>query len=56
VLPVGVPLTAEQIDGFYATSYKPLQRVVLKRIPNAAHMIMWDQPQQFQSEVRLFLQ
>jgi pimeloyl-ACP methyl ester carboxylesterase len=29
--------------------------VTLKRIPDSAHFIMWDQPQRFEEEVKTFL-
>jgi pimeloyl-ACP methyl ester carboxylesterase len=32
-----------------------VKNVVLKRVPDSAHFIMWDQPVRFQAEVREFL-
>ncbi|MDB4872901.1 MAG: Alpha/beta hydrolase [Gemmatimonadales bacterium] len=55
VVPKAPGLTEEKVDGLYKASYTPLKGVSLKRIPASAHFIMWDQPQQFQSEVRAFL-
>jgi pimeloyl-ACP methyl ester carboxylesterase len=55
VTPKGVPLTDAQIDGFYKMAYAPLKGASLKRIPESAHFIMWDQPERFQSEVKAFL-
>ena len=55
VHPKGVPMTAEQFDGVYKSVYAPLAGVLLKRIPDSAHFIMWDQPQRFQAEVKAFL-
>jgi pimeloyl-ACP methyl ester carboxylesterase len=48
-------LTEAQIDEGYKAAYAPLKGVTLKRIPSSAHFIMWDQSEQFQSEVRKFL-
>lgn len=55
IQPKGVPMTAEQFDGVYKSVYAPLAGVLLKRIPDSAHFIMWDQPQRFQTEVKAFL-
>jgi pimeloyl-ACP methyl ester carboxylesterase len=55
VVPRGAPLTPAQIDNFYKGSYSPVKNVTLKRIPNSAHFIMWDQPARFQSELKVFL-
>ena len=55
VLPKGIPLTEAQMDAYYQAAYAPVKGVVLKRIPASAHFIMWDQPEQFQKEVKVFL-
>ncbi len=55
VVPKAPGMTDEKIDGTYKASFAPLKNVTLKRIPTSAHFIMWDQPQQFQSEVKAFL-
>jgi pimeloyl-ACP methyl ester carboxylesterase len=55
VTPKGGPLTDAQIDAFYKAAYAPLSGAVVKRIPDSAHFIMWDQPARFQSEVSAFL-
>jgi pimeloyl-ACP methyl ester carboxylesterase len=55
VVPKAPGLTEEKVDGWYKASYAPLKGVALKRIPSSAHFIMWDQSQQFQSEVKAFL-
>jgi len=55
VLPNGVPLTEAQMDMFYKGVYASVKNVTLKRIPSSAHFIMWDQPEQFQTEVKAFL-
>ncbi|MFZ6768217.1 alpha/beta fold hydrolase [Undibacterium sp. Di26W] len=55
VLPNGVPLTEAQMDMFYKGAYASVKEVTLKRIPSSAHFIMWDQPEQFQAEVKGFL-
>lgn len=55
VLPKGIPFTEAQMDAYYQAAYAPVKGVVLKRIPSSAHFIMWDQPEQFQKETRVFL-
>jgi pimeloyl-ACP methyl ester carboxylesterase len=55
VVPNGAPVTPEQMDGFYKMAYSSIKDVQLKRIPASAHFIMWDQPEQFQAEVKNFL-
>lgn len=55
VTPKGVPITDVQMDGYYQMSYTPLKGAVLKRVPNAAHFIMWDNAPFFQAEVKAFL-
>lgn len=55
VLPDRLPLTQQQYDAFYRSSYANLKGVTLTRIPNSSHFIMLDAPERFQSEVRLFL-
>jgi pimeloyl-ACP methyl ester carboxylesterase len=49
------PVTDEQMDGFYKASFANLPQAKLKRVPDAWHFIMWDQPQRFHEEVRAFL-
>ncbi|MES2297221.1 MAG: alpha/beta hydrolase [Pseudomonadota bacterium] len=56
VLPKGMPLTEEQMDGKYKSSYATLAGANLKRIPDSAHFIMLDQPERFRTEVQAFLQ
>ena len=55
VQPNSVPLPAAQFDRGYQTAYAPIRKLTIKRIPDAAHFIMWDQPQRFQAEVTAFL-
>ncbi|MFZ6643706.1 alpha/beta fold hydrolase [Undibacterium sp. TC4M20W] len=55
VVPNGAPVTPEQMDGFYKMAYATVKDMQLKRIPASAHFIMWDQPEQFQAEVKNFL-
>jgi pimeloyl-ACP methyl ester carboxylesterase len=55
VLPKGVPLTEAQMDAVYAVSFANLKGASLKRVPDSAHFIMWDQPAQFQRDVAEFL-
>ncbi len=47
--------TEAQIDAGYQAAYAPLKGATLKRVASSAHFIMWDQSEQFQSEVRTFL-
>jgi pimeloyl-ACP methyl ester carboxylesterase len=49
------PVTDEQMDGFYKASFANLPQAKLKRVADAWHFIMWDQPERFQAEVREFL-
>jgi pimeloyl-ACP methyl ester carboxylesterase len=55
VVPKAPGLTDEKIDALYNAGYAPLKGATLKRIPSSAHFIMWDQPEQFQAEVKGFL-
>ena len=55
VQPKTVPLPAEQFDAVYKGAYAPVKNLTLKRIPDSAHFIMWDQPQRFRSEAAAFL-
>lgn len=55
VQPKTVPLPAEQFDAVYRSGYAAMKQLTLKRIPDSAHFIMWDQPQRFQGEVKAFL-
>jgi pimeloyl-ACP methyl ester carboxylesterase len=55
VQPKGAGGPAEQFEAAYQNMYAPVKNVTLKRIPDSAHFIMWDQPERFQSEVALFL-
>lgn len=56
VQPKNVPIPAEQFDAVYKNGYAPVKNLTLKRIPDSAHFIMWDQPQRFQGEVKAFLE
>ncbi|MFN3791815.1 alpha/beta fold hydrolase [Massilia sp.] len=55
VQPRSVPIPAEQFDFAYRSAYAPVRKLTLKRIPDSAHFIMWDQPQRFRDEVKAFL-
>lgn len=50
-----VPITDEQMDAGYKFQFANLPQAKLKRIPDAWHFIMFDQPEVFHSEVRSFL-
>jgi pimeloyl-ACP methyl ester carboxylesterase len=56
VLPAGAPLTEAQIDGYYRASYAGAAQAQVRRIPDAYHFIMFDQPEVFQRELRTFLE
>ena len=56
VTPKGVPLNDAQMDAVYKMAYAPLKGAQVKRVPDSAHYIMWDQPARFQAEVKAFLQ
>jgi len=55
VQPKTVPIPAEQFDFAYKSAYAPVKNLTLKRIPDSAHFIMWDQPARFQAEMKRFL-
>jgi pimeloyl-ACP methyl ester carboxylesterase len=55
VTPKGMPATDAQLDAGYKQFYSKAKAVTLKRIPDSAHFIMWDQPQRFEEEVKTFL-
>jgi pimeloyl-ACP methyl ester carboxylesterase len=55
IQPKAVPIPAEQFDAVYKTVFAPVGKLTLKRIPDSAHFIMWDQPARFQAEVKEFL-
>jgi pimeloyl-ACP methyl ester carboxylesterase len=55
IQPKYVPIPAEQFDAVYKGAFAPVGKLSLKRMPDSAHFIMWDQPVRFQSEVKEFL-
>ncbi len=55
VQPAGAPLSEAQLDQYYATAYRSVPTRVVRRIPDSAHFIMFDQPEVFQRELRSFL-
>lgn len=55
VQPKSVPVPPEQFDAVYKSTYASVKSLTLKRIPDSAHFIMWDQPKRFQAEVAAFL-
>lgn len=55
VTPTGAPLTDEQLDVYYRLSFQTLPNHRLVRIPDAAHFIMFDNPDRFFAEVDAFL-
>lgn len=50
-----VPLDVAQTDAVYRAAYARGPRVELRRIPDAYHFVMADQPARFADEVRAFL-
>jgi len=55
VRPPNIPVTDELMAGGYRLSYQNAPQAVLRRIPDAYHFIMFDQPEAFQRELRAFL-
>jgi pimeloyl-ACP methyl ester carboxylesterase len=55
VTPKGMPASDAQFDSVYKAAYAGAKEVTLKRVPDSAHFIMWDQPQRFEEEVKTFL-
>ena len=55
VTPAGAPLNDAGVDAFYRASYAGARRATLKRVPDAAHFIMLDQPARFRAELKAFL-
>jgi pimeloyl-ACP methyl ester carboxylesterase len=49
------PISDAQMDAYYKQSYGNVPQVTLKRVPDAWHFIMFDQPERFFEEVRSFL-
>lgn len=55
VHPPNAPISAEQMDQAYRLSYANAPQTVIRRVPNAWHFIMFDEPAIFQQELRAFL-
>ena len=55
VTPTGAPLTDAQLDAYYALAYAGLPHHRVVRIPDAAHFIMFDNPDRYFAEVDAFL-
>lgn len=55
ITPKGVTVTDAQVDALYQASFAGLKGAVLKRVPDAAHFLMWDNAPLFQAEVKAFL-
>jgi pimeloyl-ACP methyl ester carboxylesterase len=53
--PGGPPITAEQIDRAYQLSYRAAPQAVVRRVPDSAHFIMFDNAPFFHSQLREFL-
>lgn len=56
VHPPNAPITAAQMEQAYRLSYANAPHAVLKRIPDAWHFIMFDEPEVFQRELRAFFE
>ena len=50
-----IPLTDEQMEAVYKSSFAGLPQAEVKRIPDAYHFIMFDAPDRFAEEVKAFL-
>jgi pimeloyl-ACP methyl ester carboxylesterase len=50
-----LPLTEQQLDTFYRNEYRGLSNATIKHVADSYHFIMYDQPERFAKEVRLFL-
>lgn len=50
-----LPLDTAQVDAVFRAGYAAAPRATLRRIPDAHHFIMLDQPARFADEVRAFL-
>ena len=55
IQPKYVPIPATQFDAVFKEAFAPVGKLTLKRIPDSAHFVMWDQPVRFQAEVKEFL-
>jgi pimeloyl-ACP methyl ester carboxylesterase len=53
--PGGPTITPEQIDRAYQLSYRAAPQAVIRRVPNSAHFIMFDNAPFFQAQLREFL-
>ena len=53
--PGGPTITPEQIDRAYQLSYRGAPQAVVRRVPNSAHFIMFDNAPFFQTQLREFL-
>ena len=50
------PVSEAQMDQFYRLAYAPVAGAVVRRVPDARHFIMFDQPEGFARELRVFLE
>jgi pimeloyl-ACP methyl ester carboxylesterase len=50
-----LPMTERQLDTFYRNEYRGLSNATIKQVTGSYHFIMYDQPERFEEEVRLFL-
>jgi pimeloyl-ACP methyl ester carboxylesterase len=53
--PGGPSPSVEQIDNAYRLSYQAAPQAVIRRVPNSAHFIMFDNAPFFQAQLRTFL-
>ena len=56
VRPPNAPMTDAQMEQAYRLSFANAPHAVLKRIPDAWHFIMFDEPEVFRRELRAFLE
>ena len=55
VRPQGVPVTEEQMAGFYRMSFANVPHARIVHVPESYHFIQWDAPDVFRQELRTFL-
>ena len=55
VVPPNPPIGPAEMEAFYKTSFANTPQAVIRRIPDAYHFIMLDQPAAFQAELKAFL-
>ncbi|HEV7233577.1 MAG TPA: alpha/beta hydrolase [Sphingorhabdus sp.] len=54
VTPTNAPITDAKLDAYMQAAYANLKGATLRRAPNAAHFVMWDNGPWFHAEVKSF--